>query len=387
MWLRVAVGVACLWAAAPASAQSVREQLSTLFVEQGPPGTHVPDLDAAEITRRTITDLFAIEITTLPITPSTGGFSYRLDPRLGLYERATNVFGPFFSERALQNTPGRMTFGLSYQFADFATLQGARLRDGSFSTTSSRRIGSADHLALDALYLHIESLTFVPSVSYALTDDLALSVAVPVINVWFAGERVRFEDGATTRQTTQTGSATGVGDVAVTARYLLWGAGSRGVAIGGDVRFPTGRAEDLLGTGQASGRILGIASWEDGLLALHANAGAGAGGASEEAFWSTAASFAAAPRVTIVGELMGHFLTDLRKVTSTYATHPLADGVETLRWVPAARGVHTVYAVAGLKWNVFGNWLLNGNVLVRLTEGGLRARVAPGLSLDLLLER
>jgi hypothetical protein len=38
--------------------------------------------------------------------------------------------------------------------------------------------------------------------------------------------------------------------------------------------------------------------------------------------------------------------------------------------------------VAGAKWNVGGNWLLNANVLTRLSDTGLRAQFTPILAID-----
>ena len=41
-----------------------------------------------------------------------------------------------------------------------------------------------------------------------------------------------------------------------------------------------------------------------------------------------------------------------------------------------------MFLVTGAKWNIVRSWLLNANVLVRLADVGLRARVTPGISLD-----
>jgi hypothetical protein len=39
-------------------------------------------------------------------------------------------------------------------------------------------------------------------------------------------------------------------------------------------------------------------------------------------------------------------------------------------------------AVAGFKWNVGNRWLFNANVLLPLTDRGLRAPVVPAFALD-----
>jgi hypothetical protein len=95
-----------------------------------------------------------------------------------------------------------------------------------------------------------------------------------------------------------------------------------------------------------------------------------------------ASTFAAAPRVTIVGEVMGRWLSQLGYVKDVYQPHPLQPGVETMRWLTAEQGVNTTLLVTGAKWNIARSWLLNSNLLIRVTDGGLRARVTPAISLD-----
>ena len=120
----------------PAHAQSLVNQLGTLLTEQRPTApVFVPDATAAVATATTVAGLFAVELSTLPLASSSGGFVYRLNPTLGLVERASDGFGPFFTDRLLRNSRGQMSLGFSYQFADFTSLQGADFRPGRFRPT------------------------------------------------------------------------------------------------------------------------------------------------------------------------------------------------------------------------------------------------------------
>jgi hypothetical protein len=65
----------------------------------------------------------------------------------------------------------------------------------------------------------------------------------------------------------------------------------------------------------------------------------------------------------------------------------LVAGVETMRWLPTEHGIHTMSVVTGAKWNLTRSWLVNTNLLIRLTDTGLSARVTPSLSLDYAFER
>jgi hypothetical protein len=77
----------------------------------------------------------------------------------------------------------------------------------------------------------------------------------------------------------------------------------------------------------------------------------------------------------------------LTRVNDVYQPHPVLAGVETMRWLPSDPGLHTTFVVAGAKWNWTRSWLLNANMLIRLTEVGLRAKVTPSISIDYAFER
>src|SRR6478735_9278876 len=87
----------------PAEAQdSLVDTLSFLLTTQAvATGDFVKDRQSAEVTRDTIERLLLIELTTTPLSSSSGGFSYRFNPAIGTVERATGNFGPFFTERSL----------------------------------------------------------------------------------------------------------------------------------------------------------------------------------------------------------------------------------------------------------------------------------------------
>jgi hypothetical protein len=387
---RIVVAVSCFSILAVpglAQSQSLVGQLGTLLTEQRATPALIPDLAAATATATTVAGLFSVELSTLPLSSSSGGFVYRLDPTLGVVSRASDAFGPFFTERVLQNSRGQSSIGISFQFSEFSSLQGADLQTGTFPTNAARRVGETQPFSVDSLDLELTSRSVVVFASYGITDRLSISGAVPFARVQFRGERYRTIDGVTTLQSSQADSAVGLADTSIQGRYLLAGGPLRGLSVGGDWRIPTGDEEDLLGSGDFGGRALAIGSGEEGALAVHANGGIGFGGASREYFWTAAATVAALPRVTIVGEVMGRRLSELSLVQDVYQPHPLMPGVDTMRWLPVNRGVHSAFFVTGAKWNVASSWLVNANVLIRVTDAGLRARVTPAISIDYSFER
>ena len=244
------------------NAQPLLNQLATLLTEQRPSGTFVPDAAAAAATTNTVAGLFLVELATLPTVSSSGGFIYRFRSDLGLYERASNEFGPFFTERALRNGRGQAALGVTYQSSTFGSLQGGDLQDGTFPTNAARFTGVIDPFSVDTLRLELVARTVTPFFSYGLTDKLDVGVEAPIVNVRFNGQRTRTVNGVSTLQSSQSGSSTGFGDMTVNGRYLVAGSGVRGVSVGANLRLPTGRQLDLRGTDDAAvhfarGRVVG----------------------------------------------------------------------------------------------------------------------------------
>ena len=99
-------------------------------------------------------------------------------------------------------------------------------------------------------------------------------------------------------------TATGFGDIALRSKVNLLALGASGLAVIGELRLPTGREEDLLGTGETSFRTVVIGSSEVGRLAFHGNLGGTFGGLSDIVEYRAAVTVSAVSRLTLVGELL-----------------------------------------------------------------------------------
>jgi hypothetical protein len=381
-------GASVAGAVPSAAAQSVSESLTTLLVSQRTPA--VPDTRdqlAALTTRDTLAQLVLVDLSTFPVSSSAGGFVYRFNSSLGTFERASTNFGPFFTERALRTGREQTSVGLSYRHADFTTLQGASLTDGTFPSNAARLAGTQTPFEIDALTMRLSTNTVTGFVTYGVSDRLDIGATVPIVSVDLSGSRINSVNGRATLQSSVSSQATGLGDVALRARYLVAGTGNGGVAVGTDVRLPTGKSEDLLGAGKAALRMFTMGSYEGAYVATHVNVGYTVGGVSREFAYGGAVTFAASPRATLVAELMGRYLSSLHTATDLYLPGSGNSAVETMRWVPTPGGVNQVLSAFGLKWNLAGGYMLNGNILVSLTDSGLTARVVPSITLDYTFAR
>jgi hypothetical protein len=148
------------------------------------------------------------------------------------------------------------------------------------------------------------------------------------------------------------------------------------------VRLPTGREEDLLGAGSLATRFMALASAEAGPASVYGNLALGFGGMGREVSYGGAVAVAAMPRLTIVGEMLARRSEGLQRIAEVAAAHPRIKGVTTTRLMPSGMTQTSAFAVAGVKWNVGGTWLVQTNVLMPITDSGLTARVTPTIAID-----
>jgi hypothetical protein len=98
--------------------------------------------------------------------------------------------------------------------------------------------------------------------NYGVTDRIDIGVAVPIVSMELSGERINTYRGQTIPQAAATATTTGVADMAISARGASAWRPRQRLTAGVQARLPTGREEDLLGTGEAAVRVLAIGSVE-----------------------------------------------------------------------------------------------------------------------------
>jgi hypothetical protein len=378
------IGAACLVLQAPvAGAQSVSDVLTFLVTNQSvQTGNIARDRNAAQATSDTIGRALRANLATLPAPSTSAAFLYRLNPELGTVERATQTFGPSFVERAQTAGRHQISYGLAFQFLRFDSLDGKNLRDGTLVTTANKFADEAAPFDADHLTLNIDASVATLYGSVGITDRLDVSVLVPMVSLQVSGSRVDNYRGQAFMQATASSHAVGLADLIVRSKYALYNSGGAGVAAAVDLRLPTGREVDLLGAGSAATKFSGIGSLEVGRLSASGNAGVAVGGLATELTYDGALAIAAAPRVTIAGEVLGRWIDGPGRVVEIATPHPTIAGVRTIRLTPDASGLNVVTFVPGFKWNVSDTWVLAANVTIPVTSSGLTAAFTPFIGLD-----
>jgi hypothetical protein len=367
----------------PVAAQSVSEVLSFLLTNRAVQTDDFErDAAAAAATRDTVTTLLASELSTLPPNLSSAGFSYRFNSMLGTAERASMSFGSFFTERSLTAGKGQAALGVNFRMASYRRLDGSDLANGQFVTTANQFRDEATPFDVETLSLEIDSRVLTFTGSYGLTDRLDLSAAIPFVELSLDGTRVNTYRGTPTVQAVAEATSRGFGDVAVRAKYGVLSGRTNGLAVAGELRLPTGREQDLIGSGKAAFSALLIGSSEHGPLGYHGNVSLSGGGLANELAYRGAVSYSASERVTLVGELVGRRFGQAGRISQVRVPHATIAGVDTIRLVSEDSSLSTASVVVGAKWNLTGTWILSGHTQMPVTDRGLRSGVVTLIGLD-----
>ena len=362
--------------------QSISDVLTFLVTNQSiPTDDFVRDEQAAIATRNTISNLLVLELATLPST-STAGFTYRMDPSLGTVIRASDSFGPLFTERSLMPGWGHASFGLSYRSTVFDNIDGRDLRNGTLVSTASILRGETTPFDVETVSLRIRTDAMTFTGSYGVTDRIAISAGIPFVRVSLQGQRVDTYRGRRLLQAAGSATASGVGDAVVRARYSVFSQGASGLAIGAEARLPTGSEENLLGAGSTSFTPRVVGSLEGERIGVHGELGYSFDKISNAVSYSAAVTGVAAPRLTLVGEMLGRRLEGLGRLVQTTQPNPRLANVETIRLTSSGETTDRIVVVGGFKWNVASTWLVTASVLRSLTTVGLNANWVPSITFD-----
>jgi hypothetical protein len=297
-----------LTAAAPLPAQTLRDDLTGLFVfgSCGQPlcldvdptvhGSHfIPALQTGGANVLSfVTNAVGVTVSNIPISAASSGAVWGKS-ETGLPVRTATSAGPVYAERAQTLGRGHLLLGVNVTNFDFTSIRGVPLNGLIFDFTHAddgdNDLGNTD-FENDILEvrtdLSVNLFAATGVITYGLLDRVDLGVAVPLVHTSISGTSEaeiipaeqntphRFGTAANpslTASASTSGSATGIGDIAARVKAHVVQGERVGMALLGEVRFPTGKEEDLLGSGEYSGRGLAIISARYGTFTPHLNAG------------------------------------------------------------------------------------------------------------------
>ena len=351
------------------------------------------------------------QIVSLPLPAPASGFTYQFDPGLGVFTRSTSSFGPILAERADTIGARRVSIGFAYQRLAFDSIENIDLQSvpAVFTHDNAELRGGREDVITTVNSIDSEVSRSAAFITYGVTNDLDVSIAVPYITtdiVVTSDATVRrigttvpeihffraVDDSIGDRRIyTAFGHASGIGDITIRMKQAIKKSPRNGIALGLDLRLPTGDENNLLGTGAPA--VQPFAAWSAtyGTFAPHINLGyqwngsstlAGdiEAGVSEDlpdvAVYALGAVVAIHPRVTLALDVLGRYIIDSPRVR--LEDFVALDGHSVFPNIAFDTGsINELSSAVGLKINVAGRLLLNTNLLMRLNSEGLRDKISP----------
>src|SRR5258705_102310 len=348
----------------------------------------------------------------LPVSATSGGSTFRFEA--GVPVPTSGSPGAVFGERAPTLGRGRVFVGANVNRLHFETLRGVSLHDIEMTFTHENVTGPAcgsivgqscapygvpthenDVINL-RLALDIDMTVTSFFVTFGLMDRVDIGVVLPIVStslrgtsdaqiVPFGGTTAQHFFGGTAANPELStsrfveGSATGVGDIATRIKVNVMRSERTSFAVLGDIRFPTGSADDLLGSGHIAARGLGILSARFGAFSPHANFGyLFRGGSSQNSAVLATVGFdhVMAPWAAIAVDLVSELQVGESKLrlpgTVTYDV-PFRRTLQPTN-IPSERD-DVINGSFGFKFVTHSGITLVANTLWPLNRGGLRPTV------------
>jgi hypothetical protein len=355
------------------------------------------------------------QLTSVPIPSPASGFLYSFDSSLGVYSRSGQSFGPIFAERAETIGKNKFLAGISYQHFNFDRLDGLNLKQipALFQHQPAENPEYQKDVITTDNSFDIQVGQTVAYFTYGLSERLDLSVAVPIATasveivsdatirrIGTSSEPdVHFFDSPFPSRDRKTfaasGSASGLGDVLVRAKFTAFRWKNGALAAGLDARLPTGDEYNFLGSGSFGARPFAALSYRFGSFSPHLNlayqwngnsvlAGnfqtGATGNQSDQLQYTMGFDLGVTPKFTFAADYLGQLQLQGSRVN--LVDFRAANGVRFPNVQIDRRRLPQNAAALGFKVNPISELLVTFNVLMAIDDHGLRDRISPMLGLS-----
>lgn len=434
----VLLATALLAGPAPTSAQSMREVLNSLFVFSGGggalflggsggiPSTEVhgshfipSESEANGSLLSFMNHTIARNVASFPLSSTVASQTFVFVG--GVPTPSSNSFGPIFAERGQTLGAGRLNAGVNYSRLNFSSLRGIPLDrvqltfvhensnfpncDVIFGGDCSQfgfPLWEHDLITLD-LNLDMQAEVQAFYATFGLTDWLDIGFALPVVNFRMDGlstakillasglPALHFFGGTPEAPILEaekrtSGRSTGVGDLAARTKARIYRGDALDLALLGELRVPTGREDDFLGTGSVNARGIFIASASFADFSPHVNVGFGYRGAEQDENVIevvTGFDHRLSDVATLAVDVLGAFKLGEEKVG--FPEPIVIPGgfhqVVSRTNIPMRRD-DVVDGSVGFKFRAGTGLTVITNLLVPLNQGGLRSSPIPTLGVE-----
>jgi hypothetical protein len=339
-------------------------------------------------------EAFATQVGQLPLATPASSFIIVL--KNGVPTPSQDTFGPLVAERF--ETIGRHTKYLAFTFQRFVfhEIDGNNLDNIPILFYFPTR-ENATVVTYTQNHISANVNQYVAYGTFGLASHFDLSVAIPFIRVSMGVTSQGTEYSTTSsaqasfKQTTP-GSASGLGDVVFAGKGTLWKKENYGIAIGGELRIPSGDEQNFLGSG-ATGVKPYVVFARGGRFAPHLNLAYQWNGNSSLATdsknqanqlpgyfgYTLGADIGATKRLTVAADFVGqHYFNAAQVTTPRQLPAKVNNNSVSFSSIDQAQGSYEFnYLALGMKANPWKYMVIQANIDIKVNDGGLRATVVP----------
>jgi hypothetical protein len=341
------------------------------------------------------------EISQIPLASPASGIIFTIDPTLHVPVPSDQSLGPILTQRAETIGKHKMYVAATYQYFLLQDVDGHGLKSlpVTFLLSSNNSPSTPNTAVFANSRIDLKVHQWVGYLTYGVTSRIDLSVAVPLLRVdmrYTTNEQLFDSNGGFKQNfaNSQAEEATGIGDVVVAAKATVWKMKHGGLALGGELRLPSGDAQNFLGSGTIGVKPFAAFTYS-GRVSPHLNIGYQANGKTElvvtgagnkgrlpnRLIYSAGADWRLTRRMTIAADVLEQRVIQApeAKIVQDFAPFPVANpGFRISPTTVSSSGTYNrTDGSVGLKLKPFGRLLVTGNLLVKLDQGGLRERMAP----------
>ena len=335
---------------------------------------------------------------TFPNPSTASGFTFRIGGVVPV--RESDLYGPLFGERALTNGKKQLSVTFNINQLRFRSIDGSSVRTGQRGLLW----GDTDYDSNGGGYvgicrMDINTTIGFAAANYGLLDALDVSVAVPVVHTSVEGSNefldYKYNDGAFELTDDGSlfffppqgryhvkGSSTGLGDIAVGAKYAFVRRSDAGAAVTVRASLPTGLLDDMTGTGEFQTAVGFIGSFERAGVSPHLNISylAAAGVVLNELNYNVGLSYRLIPRrMTVGGEFVARRVFGVTEFGSGVQVgvleSPITGELFAVRDFKAEeRDVNLLFFALGGKLRLAGSLLASIFAVVPAGQSGLQVQ-------------
>jgi hypothetical protein len=351
----------------------------------------------------------AAQLSSLPVATAVSGTGIKFVN--GIPTLSSESLGTILTQRGDTIGKHRFFFSFNYQRFAFGSVDGIRMKNFetvnvvNFTTTNSSGatvpLGTSFVASQDRIDFKVDQYTALAT--FGITDRVDLTLVVPFSTVRLttssAGTQYNVDPNGNlvsqfaSQSIRLTGEKSGAGDVIVSVKgNLLRAENGISIAVGSDLRIPTGDETNYLGTGAYGIKPFVILSHSGKRLTPNINVGYQWNSSSSlytdqttgehldlpsSFLYSGGADFRVTKRLTLVGEFIGQFVFNGPRLVNNSVTIPTVGSFVATQGSSGTSNYAIDDAGGGLKLKLWRSLLITASALFKLDDAGLRAKVVP----------